>query len=267
MSRRQQCTAKSKRSGERCRHWAMNGSQVCHMHGGRARQVKAKAKRNLAELEASRFLQSIEVVPVENPIVELQAVAGRAKAFMTYVESRYLQSDEPAWLQLAGKAMYEFSRQCETLAKLLPAVGAPGHPETDSVLDVQIRELAERLHARSESGADRWDSAGHVLRELAWNGPDRSCWSEEDRAQAFRLLRLAVDALAVWGHPSEPAGYSEVPAPRGLPEAVEDAVVIEVPAAPRKPAERHSEPSGGSVPAWAAPAADVNAGLRRDGGW
>ena len=29
-----QCTAKSKRSGERCRQWAMHGMTVCYMHGG-----------------------------------------------------------------------------------------------------------------------------------------------------------------------------------------------------------------------------------------
>lgn len=29
------CTARSKRSGERCRRWATPGSNVCRMHGGR----------------------------------------------------------------------------------------------------------------------------------------------------------------------------------------------------------------------------------------
>lgn len=30
-----QCKAKSKRSGERCRRYAMNGREVCYMHGGK----------------------------------------------------------------------------------------------------------------------------------------------------------------------------------------------------------------------------------------
>lgn len=32
--RRQQCTARSQRSGERCRGWAVPGKTVCYQHGG-----------------------------------------------------------------------------------------------------------------------------------------------------------------------------------------------------------------------------------------
>ncbi len=31
-----QCTAKSKRSGERCRNHAVHGKTVCHIHGGKS---------------------------------------------------------------------------------------------------------------------------------------------------------------------------------------------------------------------------------------
>ncbi|WP_367619416.1 HGGxSTG domain-containing protein [Bilophila wadsworthia] len=33
-----QCTAKSKRTGERCRRAAMHGQAVCYMHGGASRR-------------------------------------------------------------------------------------------------------------------------------------------------------------------------------------------------------------------------------------
>ena len=46
------CTATSKRSGKRCQRWPMRGTNVCHMHGGRAPQVKASAAKRLTLAEA-----------------------------------------------------------------------------------------------------------------------------------------------------------------------------------------------------------------------
>ena len=45
-----QCTAKSKRSGERCRRAAIRGGSVCMMHGGKSPQVLATARQRLALL-------------------------------------------------------------------------------------------------------------------------------------------------------------------------------------------------------------------------
>lgn len=45
-----QCTAKSKRSGERCKGPAIPGATVCHTHGGGAPQVKQAAALRLAAL-------------------------------------------------------------------------------------------------------------------------------------------------------------------------------------------------------------------------
>ena len=45
-----QCTAKSKRSQERCRRSAVPGATVCKMHGGAIPAVKAKANLRLLSL-------------------------------------------------------------------------------------------------------------------------------------------------------------------------------------------------------------------------
>jgi Rad3-related DNA helicase len=47
---RRQCTAKSKRTGNRCRQWACTGTTVCRMHGGTTKQVKRAHQRRLLEL-------------------------------------------------------------------------------------------------------------------------------------------------------------------------------------------------------------------------
>src|SRR4051812_27423200 len=53
------CTAHSKRTGEPCRNWAIRGSNVCRMHGGGSRQVRAKAQERIlgaADLAAQRLI-------------------------------------------------------------------------------------------------------------------------------------------------------------------------------------------------------------------
>ena len=44
-----QCTARSKRTGQRCRRASMLGGNVCRAHGGAAPQTKAKAQRRLQQ--------------------------------------------------------------------------------------------------------------------------------------------------------------------------------------------------------------------------
>lgn len=45
-----QCTARSHRTGERCRRAAISGGRVCYVHGGNAPQVKRSARERINEL-------------------------------------------------------------------------------------------------------------------------------------------------------------------------------------------------------------------------
>jgi hypothetical protein len=47
----QQCTARSKQSGQRCKQRVVPGAAVCHYHGGAAPQVKAAALERLRALQ------------------------------------------------------------------------------------------------------------------------------------------------------------------------------------------------------------------------
>jgi hypothetical protein len=49
-TRRQQCTAKSKRTGVRCEKWAVNGAMVCRFHGAaKGTPARKKAEQQLRE--------------------------------------------------------------------------------------------------------------------------------------------------------------------------------------------------------------------------
>jgi hypothetical protein len=46
---REKCTARSSRTGDRCKRWPVAGGTVCPSHGGRAPQVRDAAERRQAE--------------------------------------------------------------------------------------------------------------------------------------------------------------------------------------------------------------------------
>ena len=76
------CRATSNGTGERCRKAAIRGATVCRFHGGAAPQVRAAAKRRLAEEEsqtaAMRMLRQLgaevpeDVAPIDHLLAELR---------------------------------------------------------------------------------------------------------------------------------------------------------------------------------------------------
>lgn len=52
------CTATSKRSGVRCRAWAMTGARTCRMHGSSTRAARTAAKRRLADAKVRAWLKA-----------------------------------------------------------------------------------------------------------------------------------------------------------------------------------------------------------------
>src|SRR6266566_3441448 len=56
------CTAKAKRTGQRCERASVPGTPVCRLHGGAAIQVVAAGQRRLAEQKATRLAEKLGAV-------------------------------------------------------------------------------------------------------------------------------------------------------------------------------------------------------------
>lgn len=82
------CQATNKWSGEPCRRYRHPGTTVCGPHGAGARQVRRKAAERIAEDEIMTVATDLIGTPVDNPLTELAAVAGRARAWMHALEDR-----------------------------------------------------------------------------------------------------------------------------------------------------------------------------------
>lgn len=82
-----QCTAHTSR-GTRCRRPAMHGTTVCQSHGGRAPQVRAKARQNVLEARINGELKRREITPVTDPVTAIQDVVGREFAFLDLAQDR-----------------------------------------------------------------------------------------------------------------------------------------------------------------------------------
>ena len=86
-----QCTARSKRSGERCRNHTVVGRKTCRMHGGKSRRGKehwnyrnGRHSKDVKEAGAmmGRFLERPVAVKVQlfaRPLEEIAAKVGRGQ--------------------------------------------------------------------------------------------------------------------------------------------------------------------------------------------
>lgn len=88
---RYRCTAKSKRSGQRCRSRAVPGSNVCKIHGGGSPQARWAAARRLEEqriaTEIGQLVTELELDPRSPEEAILDAVA-RMDAAMRVLGAR-----------------------------------------------------------------------------------------------------------------------------------------------------------------------------------
>ena len=80
------CGATARSTGQPCTKLVANGNLRCRHHGGASPQAKAAARRRHTETQARAVLGRLDVQPVDNPLTELQWMAGRVRSWMELME-------------------------------------------------------------------------------------------------------------------------------------------------------------------------------------
>ena len=141
------CTARSKRSGERCKRAAIVGGHVCAMHGGKVPAVRAKALQRVATAEAQAFVET--QLAIRGPMTlsevyrELLRTAGLAVEWRNLLEGKV--ADLVAWRYSAAGPGTEqlrsevalFERAMDRTAKVLELIAR---------LDIDARATALDAH-------------------------------------------------------------------------------------------------------------------------
>lgn len=88
-SNKPKCKSK-RRDGTPCTRYPIRGAVVCKAHGGSAPQVRANAKQNLVAQAARKAFGKLTDVstPVEDPLTELQKLAGDVVAWKEYLAGK-----------------------------------------------------------------------------------------------------------------------------------------------------------------------------------
>lgn len=120
-----QCTAHRRNSGGvRCRQHAISGSNVCRWHGGANPSVVRAGKRRLAQQRAAELLEDLgtDVEPIEDPVSELQRVAGRMKALQDLLWAELHPRDgtrpDPAAVEVFQDSADRLAKQLAELQRL-----------------------------------------------------------------------------------------------------------------------------------------------------
>lgn len=151
----ERCTAHRKRTGQPCQARPEEGSTVCRIHGGAARQVKRAAAERRAEAATVATLESLgTAAPVGNPLEHLLRLAGEVEQWLAVTRARMTETQHLIMIGEGGEdaraivKLYE--RALDKAAGVLTAIAK---------LDIEARltAIAERDLARVEAAyAEVW---------------------------------------------------------------------------------------------------------------
>lgn len=152
-----QCTAKSRRSGERCKR-VVRGGGVCRMHGGAAPAVRAKQLQRLAVQQAALDVRSVNpslapASPGEVMLDQMQSARERVAG----LEGLVWQQQSAPGLSLQGTTEWLF-RERELLQKLASDCL---RLKAEAVVEATLQNELTRMHAVlaefcGQLGLDPW---------------------------------------------------------------------------------------------------------------
>lgn len=173
-----QCTAHSSRTGERCRHSAIHGAEVCWTHGGAAKHVRAAAERRVAAKQAAdlaaRFLDGDGKAGPPDIWSAMRQVIGEAIAFKQQLADRVSALSEKDWRYSSGQGLEQLRAELGLYERSLDRVG-------------RFLELAGRL-GMEERVAALNERMGLIVVDMFVQLMDELRLSDEQR-------HLAIDAV------------------------------------------------------------------------
>lgn len=76
------------RKGERCKAFVTEGFTVCRYHGGASPNAKRAAAERVATARARKAVGKLKITECEDPIAELQRIAGETVAIKDYLRAQ-----------------------------------------------------------------------------------------------------------------------------------------------------------------------------------
>lgn len=171
-------------NGEPCANYAMMGATVCHAHGGRAPQVRAKAVERVTEARAVVLLASHQVAPVADPMEALRHLAGEVLAWRDILRAMVGSLESLARTDYAGREQARavvvlYERALDRAGRILLGL-------TTLTLDDRLVMLSERQADLIEGVIDRAIDRAGLPEE--WRPPLYAAIAAELRA-ADRVRR------------------------------------------------------------------------------
>jgi hypothetical protein len=162
-----QCTAKSKRSGDRCRRHAMTGSKVCYMHGGKTpvgpaspHYKSGRYSKYLPHNLRTRYEESLDdpqLLELRSEVALLDARLGELLEKADTGENRKLWSRvSTLWAQYRRALEAGEAAEQDRLTGLLTATITDGQGEAQAWLEIQKslelrRKLADTEQRRMQT--------------------------------------------------------------------------------------------------------------------
>ena len=164
-----QCTATSKRTGQRCRRAPAPGATVCWWHGGAAGQTKRAAERRVAEAEWGRTFG--DPPPDANPVEVMADEIRWAAGHVAWLRDRVavLDPDQVAGDDKAGALIELYGVERDRLARMCALAIRAGLAERLVRLEEAKGEAIARLIAAvvDDPEAGLSDEQRHHLRRQA----------------------------------------------------------------------------------------------------
>ncbi|MFI6296843.1 hypothetical protein ACIBEJ_35000 [Nonomuraea sp. NPDC050790] len=164
-----------KTNGDPCNNYAINGGMVCHAHGGRAKQVKAKAAERAAEDKVRAALARMDVDPVADPLTELAKIAGQVVAWKDTLADKVNELSSLRYSTENGEQLRAevalFERALDRCEKFLSAMARLNIDErlariSERQADVIIKAITATLAERGLSAEEQAEARREVARRL-----------------------------------------------------------------------------------------------------